>query len=462
MPDITPTILIADDEPSVRKSLGIILHKKYKILNAATGEEALAKVKEENIDLVLLDLKLPDMDGLEVLRQLKHVDKNLMAVVITAVKETKTAVEAMKIGAYDYIPKPFNVNELRALVDKALEKRALIRENIFLRSEVVKDSYGELIGRSSEIQEVFKLIDLAAKSDSTILIYGESGTGKELITRAIHSRSNRAANPFIVLNCAAIPDNLLESELFGYERGSFTGAFEKKEGKIELANGGTLFLDEIGSMSMHLQAKILRVLQDSREGLKEFERLGSTKTISADVRIIAATNIELKQAIREKKFREDLYFRLNVLPIHVPPLRKRKEDIPLLLDHFVRKFSKKLNKNINKISDDALALLIDYQWPGNVRELENLVERIITLNTSGEIGVEDLPLEVLVNREHMASSGSASNINLKDAIEQVERQFIKRALQKTKGNQAKAAEILGVHRNTLFTKMKELGIREEK
>jgi len=461
MHEVISTILIVDDELSIRRSLNVILRKKYNILTSAAGAEALLKIKKEHIDLVLLDLNLPDIPGLEVLKQIKQIDENIMVVIITAVRETKTAVEAMKMGAYDYIAKPFDMSELRALIDKALEKRALIKENISFRAEAAKGNYGEIIGRSNETQEIFRLIDIAAKSDCTVLITGESGTGKELITRAIHFRSARSAKPFIVVNCAAIPDNLLESELFGFERGSFTGAFERKEGKFELANGGTIFLDEIGSMSMHLQAKILRVLQDGREGLKEIERLGSAKVIPVDLRIIAATNIDFKRAVKEKKFREDLFYRLNVLPIHIPPLRKRKDDIPPLIEHYVTKFSKKSYKNIKKVSGKALESLTNYCWPGNVRELENLMERVVTLNDTGEIDLEDLPLEVLVIRENIADGQSAKDINLKEAIEHLERQFIKRALQKTKGNQAKAAEILGIHRNTLFMKLNQLGIREE-
>jgi two-component system response regulator AtoC len=461
MPDVIPTILIADDELSIRRSLSVILRKKYNVVTAATGEEALSRVRKEDIDLVLLDLKLPDMDGLEVLRQVKRMDANVMAVVITAVKETKTAVDAMKIGAYDFITKPFDVGELRALVDNALEKRALIKENIFLKAEMAKGSFGELVGQSAKIQEVFELIDKAAKSDCTVLVSGESGTGKELITRAIHSRSARAVKPFMVVNCAAIPDNLLESELFGYERGSFTGALEKREGKFELANGGIIFLDEIGSMSMHLQAKILRVLQDRKDGLKEVERLGSSKVMTVDVRIISATNVDLKRAIKEKKFREDLFYRLNVLPIYIAPLRDRKEDVPLLIDYFVKKFSKKSNKIIKRVSREALNSLVEYCWPGNVRELENLIERLVTLNVSGEIDVEELPLEVLVNREPLSDGNPGRDINLDEAVMQVERQFIKKALRTTRGNQARAAKILGIHRNTLFNKLSLLGIREE-
>jgi DNA-binding NtrC family response regulator len=461
MHQIKPTILIADDELSVRKSLSVILRKKYNIVTTANGIDTISAIKNKNIDLLLLDLILPDIDGMDVLRQVKSIEENLMVIIVTAVKDTKTAVETMKLGAYDYITKPIDVAELRALADKALEKRALIKENIFLRSEIVKENGENIIGQSKKIQEIYKLIDVAAKSDCPVLISGESGTGKELITRAIHNRSPRSGKPFIVLNCAAIPDNLLESELFGYERGSFTGALERKEGKFELANNGTLFLDEISSMPLHLQAKILRALQDTKDGLKEIERLGSTKTLLLDVRIIAATNTDLKKAIKENKFREDLYYRLNVLPIPVPSLRERKEDIPLLINHFLKEFGGKLNKHIKTISNEAVNLLIDYNWHGNIRELKNLTERLVTLNESGEIEAEALPLEILINRENMANELDEKNINLKIAMEQLEQHYIKRALKKTKGNQIKAAEILGIHRNTLFTKLKQLNIPDE-
>ena len=461
MHDLRPTILIVDDELSVRRSLNVLLRKKYDILLSADAEDALLKLKKEHVDLLLLDLNLPDISGLEILRQIRNIDENLIVIILTAVKETKMAVDAMRLGAYDYITKPFEVSELRALIDKALEKRALIKENIFLKNEVSRNGFGEIIGRSEKLQETFMLIDKAAKSDCTVLVSGESGTGKELLTRAIHARSPRALKPFIVMNCAAIPDNLLESELFGFERGSFTGAYERKEGKFEMADKGTLFLDEVGSMSLHLQAKILRVLQESKEGMKEVERLGSTKMIPIDVRIIAATNIDLRHAVTEKRFREDLYYRLNVLPIYIPSLRERKDDIPLLIEYFINKFCKKSNKDVKGVSKEALALLTLYRWPGNIRELENLVERLVTLNEKGMIDVEDLPLEILVNRESVSEGHPGKDINLKEAIEQLERQFIKRALQRTKGNQAKASEILGIHRNTLFTKLSQLGIREE-
>ncbi len=456
---IKPSVLIVDDEFFVRKSLSTILRKNYNTITAARGDEGIGIIKNQSIDLVLLDLKLPDTDGLTLLKQIKDMDENTMVIIITAVKETSLAVKAMKLGAYDYITKPINVEELRALVDKALEKRALIRENKFLKSEVIKDN-SNIIGQSKAVQELNKLINAAAKTDCPVLITGESGTGKELITRAINDRSARAGKPFVVLNCAAIPDNLLESELFGYERGSFTGAMERKEGKFELANGGTIFLDEIGSMSLHLQAKLLRVLQDNKDGLKDIERLGGSVSIPVDVRILAATNVNMKKAIGENKFREDLYYRLNVFPINIPPLRERKEDIPLLADYFFRNYCKKLNKK-SSLSVKALSMLVDYNWPGNIRELKNLIERLVTINDDDEIAPEDLPLEILVNRETVPNTQASNEINLKEAIEQMEQRFIKKALRKTNGNQIQAAKILGIHRNTLLAKVKQLNLQKE-
>ncbi len=454
-------ILIADDESSIKKSLNMALSDKYQVFFAATGEEALVKVEEENPDLILLDLRLPDANGLDILRKIKKIDEYLMVIVISAVIETKSAVEAMKNGAYDYITKPFDLSELEVLISRALEKRDLIKENIFLKAEITIDKWGELIGKSKPMQKVYGLIKKAAESDCAVLVMGESGTGKELITRAIQARSARANGPFVVVNCAAIPENLLESELFGYERGAFTGAMERKEGKFELANRGTIFLDEIGSMSLALQAKILRVLQPRDDGLKEIERVGGNKSILVDVRVIAATNTNLEQAVTEKKFRSDLYYRLKVFPIKVPPLRQRQEDTPELVDYFLRRFCKKLNKCKIDITPAALEVLIKYRWPGNVRELENLTERLVALNDRGKIDLEDLPLEILVHNENFAEKNPEVEISLKEAVEQLERKFIKRAINKAQGNQSKAAAFLGIHRNTLQSKLIQLGLQEE-
>lgn len=433
---------------------------------AEDASHALKLLQNNAIDLILLDVRLPKIDGIELLKRVKKIDKDMMVIMITAVQETRTAVEAMKLGAYDYISKPFDYDELCLLVKKALEQKVLLKENLFLHSELARISeYDELIGESPEMKQVNRLINRAAQSDSAVLILGESGTGKELIARAIHNQSERKDAPFVAINCAAIPDSLLESELFGHESGAFTGAAERKLGKFETADGGTIFLDEIGSMSLGLQAKMLRVLQEKRDGTKEFERLGSSKSISVDVLVISATNKNLSRLVEEGKFREDLYYRLNVIPIEAPPLRKRKKDIPLLLDHFLEKANRRNNKNIPGFDRDSMDILTSYSWPGNVRELKNLVEREVVLKQSGVISMEDLPIEMLINKdvEQQAPKGQKSSLGfaeIPEALEHMEKQLIIKSLKNTRGNQVKAAKMLGIHRNTLSAKLKILGINK--
>lgn len=349
-----------------------------------------------------------------------------------------------------------------ALVSKAIEKGALINENLFLHSEIERLNDGsDIIAKSPEMEKILKIIDKAAASSGAVRIQGESGTGKELVARAVHDRSARKNNAFVAINCAGIPENLLESELFGHEAGAFTGATERKEGKFEIANGGTIFLDEIGSMSMNLQAKILRVLQEKRDGTKEFERVGSSKPISVDVRIISASNRDIRKAMAEGKFREDLFYRLNVIPISLPPLRDRKEDIPLLADHFLDKFRKRLFKDIPGIEERAMKVLISYDWPGNVRELKNIIERIVTIKQSGMITLDDMPVEILFERSSTPLKKAGILMSLPSAKDQLEKQLIKSALIRSGGNQNKAAKMLGIHRNTLFSKMGELGLKKE-
>lgn len=460
--NIKPKVLVVDDEMGVRRSIAVILRKTCDVIAVSSGEEALQKLKSEEIHLVLLDIRLPKMDGLKILREIKKTDENMMVIMITAIRDTKTAVEAMKLGAYDYITKPFDVLEIRALVERALEKRTLIKENLFLKMEIAqRDGYHEMIGNSEAISKIYSLIDRAAGSTSTVLISGESGTGKELTARAIHFKSSRAGKPFVVVNCAAIPENLLESELFGFERGAFTGAFERKEGKFEVADGGTIFLDEVCSMSTLLQAKMLRVLQSRPDGSYEIERIGSSKSIPIDVRVIAATNKNLKGEVEHGTFRQDLYYRLNVLPIEIPPLRNRKKDIPLLIDFFLNKFNRKLNKSIRGIAEDAVNFLVNYKWPGNVRELENLMERLVAIEDSSWISAEKLPVEVIFETDHASGQENMLEFSLKKAKEQLERQFIKKALREATGNRSKAAKILGLHRNTLFLKMEQLGLKHK-
>ena len=448
----TPTILIVDDEESLRHSLKMALEEKYQLFFAKNGHEALKIIKKEAIDLVLLDIRLPEIDGIEVLERIKDIDETIVIIMITAVLTVNTAVAAMKKGAYDYITKPFNVDELQSLVEKGLEKRNLQRENIFLRSEMLEGAkFERLVGRSPKIKEVFKLIDEVAGSNSTILIHGESGTGKELVASAIHARSKRKDKLFVPVNCAAIPENLLESELFGHEKGAFTGAFERHIGKFEMADGGTIFLDEIGSLPLPMQGKLLRTIQE-----KTIERIGGGHPIPVDARIISATNSDLIQSVKSKVFREDLFYRLKVIPIDIPPLRERKEDISLLIKYFLDSYNREFNKKIKGFKKDALHLLENYKWPGNVRELENLLERLVVLGKDDYISKEKLPPEIDGGSEAGKIDIKVSDASLKEATEKFEAEFIKRALEKAGGSKVKAAELLGIHRNTLLKLQKKL------
>jgi len=454
MNKIKRNILVIDDELDMLETFRSILKKHYDVLTSNSGKDALGKLEEERIDLCLLDIKMPDMDGIEVLKRIKEIDRDIDVIMVTALKDVKLAVEAMKHGAFEYINKPFDVDELLTLTQKALEKRSLLKENIALK-EIVKDAsrYCDLIGKTPAIREIFKLIDEVSGTNSTVLITGESGTGKELVARAIHKLSKRKEKPFIIVNCAAIPDNLLESELFGHERGSFTGALERQIGKFELADGGTIFLDEIGCMSRDMQAKFLRVLED-----RSIDRIGGGKPIPVDVRVISATNIDFKSSLEVGSFREDLYYRLNVIPINMPPLRKRAQDIPLFIEYFLNKFNKELNKNIKSISEDALKVLMSYSWPGNARELQNLIERIVALNKREIINLDDLPRDIIKNKHAELPLSKKFKGTLKQASQDFEKSFIKAALNEAEGNQTHAAKILGVHRTTLISKMESLGI----
>ena len=391
---------------------------------------------------------MPEMSGLEVLKKIKEADKNLEIIIVTAVHDIKSAVQAIKLGAYDYITKPFEADELLSIIGKALEKRSLVRENTYLRQALEeKGSFFDLIGRAEVIVKVFGLIDKVALTDSTVLITGESGTGKELAAQAIHRKSHRGQKPFVVVNCAALPEPLIESELFGHEKGAFTGALERKEGKFELADEGTIFLDEIGCLPLALQSRLLRVLQDNC-----VERVGGGQTIKLDVRVIAATNMKMEESVKDGKFREDLYYRLNVLRVHMPSLRDRREDISLFLDYFLHKYSKEFNKSIKGFSPEAVRTLSEYDWPGNVRELQNLVERIVALSENESlISAEDIPLE---NASH-----NLIKKGLKEAQNDFEKRYVKNALVEAGGSQTKAAAILGIHRTTLISKMEQLGLK---
>jgi two-component system response regulator AtoC len=446
---IKPNILVVDDEKSMRDSMHLLLRDRYEVLLAENGRDAIQLVKQHSIDLVLLDIRLPEIDGLEVLRLIKGIDDTIEVIMVTAVVTVGRAVEAIHAGAYDYITKPFDIETLTEQVGKIMEKRALAKENVSLKRLIDSDyQFERIVGKSQAIREVFRVIGDVAQSNATILITGESGTGKELVARAIHNRSPRHAKLFVALNCAAIPENLLESELFGHEKGSFTGAVERQLGKFEIASGGTIFLDEIGSLPLPMQAKILRVIQE-----KELERLGGSRPLPVDVRIIAATNANLREEIKARRFREDLFYRLNVIPIVLPPLRERREDIGLLAEHFLRKYNREFAKKLKGFQKETLALLTAYDWPGNVRELENLVERLVVLTKSGPIGSEKLPPEI---RGELACLPGTNEVRLESALKKFEYEFIKQALEKAGGNKGDAAKQLGIHRNTLRNLEKKL------
>jgi DNA-binding NtrC family response regulator len=437
-----PIVLAIDDENDILSTFRTLLKKHCTVATAPSGEEGLEKLKELKVPLVLLDVRLPGMNGIEVLKKIKKMNPDIEVLLISAHADVKLAVEAIKHGAYDYIIKPFDTNELLNLVKRILEKQALVKENLYLK-EILGEThcYCELIGRTPAMKRIFELIETVAKTESTVLITGESGTGKELVARAIHQKSNRANNPFIVVNCAAIPETLLESELFGHERGSFTGALERRIGKFELADNGTIFLDEIGCMPPAMQAKLLRIIQDGT-----LERIGGTTPIRVNVRIISASNIDFKHAIVDGEFREDLYHRLNVIPIHLPPLRDRKDDIPMFICHFLEVFSKEMNKPIPRIEKEAMEKLTQYDWPGNVRELQNLAERMVVLAKGNIITTEDLPLPPTQKRHPLFS--------LKNMMEEYEKNYIKQVLRETDNNHTQTAKVLGMHRSTLLSKLK--------
>lgn len=444
-------VLIVDDERSMRDTIAMLLRDDYNLKMAKTGREAIEIIKGSPIDLILLDIRLPEIDGIEVLKIIKNFDESVEVIMVTAVIMVKHAVEAIRAGAYNYITKPFDIDSLQEQVEKALEKRRLAQENLLLKRMIDKDfQFEKIIGKSKVIRDVFRVINDVAKSNATVLISGESGTGKELVARAIHNLSPRKDNLFVALNCAAIPENLLESELFGHERGSFTGANERQIGKFEIANQGTLFLDEISSMPLRMQAKLLRAIQE-----REIERIGSGYSTPVDVRIISATNSDLQAAIKKYKFREDLFYRLNVIPIHLPPLRERKEDIPILANHFLNKYSSEFGKKIKGIRKDALALMGNYDWPGNIRELENLIERLCVLCKKDYIEKSMLPPEI---RGESNTNPQAEEENLHKAVQKFEADFIQIALKKAGGKKGKAAKLLGIHRNTLIQLEKRLRI----
>ena len=447
-------ILIVDDDPSVRETLEIILGEHYETISVSNGIEALEVVKSMPVDLILMDINLPHMDGFKAIEAIKEIDREMGIVVISATDSAKKAVEAIRCGAYDYIAKPFETDDLISTIKRYTDRLSLKREVAYLREELqAKLGYGEIISKTQAMKKIFELVKKVSQTPSSVLITGESGTGKELIARAIHRLSERKEKPMVAVNCGAVPSELMESELFGYERGAFTGAHATRIGKFEFADGGTVFFDEVATLPMHLQAKLLRVLQE-----KSFERVGGNREINVDIRVIAATNINLEDAVRRGRFREDLYYRLKVVPIELPPLRERKDDLPLLVEYFLQRHCKKCNKCIKGISPAALAALTEYPWPGNVRELENLIERLVVLAKDGsEIAYEDIPVEIVCSKSD--SLGSAYEIeDFRKACMAFERYFIISVLNKTDWNKTEAANIMKVHRNTLLHKMKELGI----
>jgi DNA-binding NtrC family response regulator len=449
-------VLVVDDELSVRESLKMALKPDYAVITAANAEEALKLLEEETPDVVLLDVLMPGTDGLAALEKLHAVNDSVPILMLTATQTRQTAFQAGRLGAYDYIAKPFELEDLKLRLQHALEHQALLAENQELRSEVTRRyQFGSIIGKSKEMNRVFKTIEQIAGTKTTILITGESGTGKELVAKAIHYNSPRSDKPFVAINCAAIPESLIESELFGHERGAFTDARSRQIGKFEVAEGGTLFLDEIGELSGPTQAKILRVLQE-----KEIQRVGGTETLRIDVRMITATNKDLEEAIRAGHFRSDLFYRINVVPIFLPPLRERREDIPFLIDHFLKKLGGGAKGAPKRFAKKALDLLINYDWPGNVRELENVVERVVALTDADTIEEKDLPDEVVNNyrANFLKREVLSGNIDFEKAERRFEEDIITAALERCNFVQTQAAEMLGITRRMLKYKMDKLGI----
>ncbi len=451
-------ILVVDDELKIREQFSEFLKDKgFEVSTAVNGQDAIKKIDKEFFDVVLIDLNMPKVDGMTVLRHLVENEPESIGIILTGYATIKNAVEAMKAGAYDYLAKPVKLEEVLMVIQKAVELRDLRRENLALKRQLKKKyRFHNFVGDSPQMHKVFRTIEKVADSDSTILIFGESGTGKELVAKAIHYHSSRRDKPLIPVNCGAIPEELLESELFGHEKGAFTHAIRTRIGRFEMANGGTIFLDEIAEMSPQLQVKLLRVLQE-----QEFERLGGMRTIKCDVRIIAATNKDLEKAVKKGTFREDLYYRLKVIPIQIPPLRERRGDIPLLVHHFLEQMNKAKKKKIRGISKEAMEILEAYDWPGNVRELENVIERMVILAESDYLTVEDLPERIARTRVSLKPEASVipdEGVSLSHAVSEYEKKLIISALEKTGWVKNRAAKLLKMNRTTLVEKIKKQGI----
>lgn len=439
-------ILVVDDEQIVRDSLTHWFEEDgYQVSSASDAFDVLKDFEPGKYDIMLVDIKMPKMNGLELLERIKEIDPDCIVIIITAYASVPSAVQALKNGAFDYVTKPIDPDELSHLIKNAIKQKSLKKENIALKASIDEMfSFEGLIGESSEMRKVFDLIKIVAPQDTTVIIRGESGTGKELIARAIHMNSPRRYYPIIPVNCGAFTETLLESELFGHEKGAFTGAQYRRKGKIEMANGGTLFLDEVGSVSPKMQIELLRVLET-----KQFNRVGGNDIVKVDFRLISATNENLEKLVAEGKFREDLYYRLNVFTIHVPPLRERRSDIPVLANYFVQKFARQMNKPFLKISDEAMEILLNHNWPGNVRELENAIERAMVIGKPPEIKPSDLPFHIDKNF-----------MNDSDSLEEIEKNHIQRILKKYDWNISRAASALGIDRVTLYNKIKKYGIQK--
>jgi DNA-binding NtrC family response regulator len=457
-------VLVIDDDPRNRNLLAKILKEDgFDVWTAEDGESAVELMGGENFEIILTDLVMPGMDGLGLLEYVRSHGVRSLVIVVTGFGTVKTAVEAMRAGAYDYITKPFSVDEIRLVVEKALEHFRLSNENFYLKRQLkTKYKFDNIIGDSEAIQKVIRMIEMVADTDSTILVQGESGTGKEVIAKAIHFNSPRADNPLVTVNCGALPENLMESELFGYERGAFTGATSAKPGRFELAEGGTIFLDEVGEMAPLLQVKLLRVLQEHT-----FERLGGTKTHKLNVRVIAATNQNIEKGVEDGKFREDLYYRLNVIPIMLPALRERQEDIPLLIEHFLEVFKKARNKDLKGVEQDVMECLSRYQWPGNVRELENLLDRMVVLDRDGVIAMDDVPDKIRDQKPSLSKTvrarkenSNSKSYSFESAVTEFEKKLILDALEKTGWVKNKAAKLLNMKRTTLVEKMKKIQLEK--